>query len=197
MSSSAYRIKPKKSSYTYEMVAYASPLNQAISILTALLVAHAILTMVFMIMTLSKDVIYESYFIAQKSCHVYLPLFGMFYAAIAHQKTYLVMTRKMDYMDFRMILVLVIALTLLIVDCVFFGKDTVPTVRSCYDDLVRPVFCTTDAERTAYTAGVGLRAAQIVVEALVALATLMVRWADHGDALYNTTELEYTQDKGM
>jgi hypothetical protein len=189
---------PKKKSFVYEMVSYASPLNQAISILIGLLIGHAILTMIFMIMTLSSNVVYESYFIAQKSCHVYLPLFGMFYAAIAYQKTYLEMTRKTDFMDFRLLLVLGIAITLLVVDCVFFGKDTVPTIRTCYEDpppLVLPVYCDTENKKTAYTAGVGLRAAQIVIEALIGLAVLAVRWSNNGDSLYQTTDLDYIQEK--
>jgi hypothetical protein len=186
---------PKKKNFVYEMVSYASPLNQAISILIALLIAHAIVTMIFMLMTLSSNVIYEFYFIAQKSCHVFLPLFGTFYAAIAYQKTYLEMTRKTDFMDFRLLLVLGIAIALLVVDCVFFGKDTVPTVRSCYEDPIPPFFCDTDNKKTAYTAGVGLRAAQIVIEALIVLASLAVRWANNGDSLYQTTEMDYVNDK--
>lgn len=189
---------PKKKSFVYEMVSYASPLNQAISVLIALLMAHAILTMIFMIMTLSNSVVYEFYFIAQKSCHVFLPLFGMFYAAIAYQKTYLEMTRKTDFMDFRLLLVLIIAFTLLVVDCVFFGKDTVPTIKSCYEDpppMVLSVYCNTDTKKTAYTAGVGLRSAHIVIEALVCLASLAVRWSNNGDSLYQTTDLDYIQDK--
>src|SRR4051812_8720149 len=101
-----------KKTVTFEMVAFASPLNQAISMLLTLIVIHAALTMIFMLLTLSSNVVYEFYFIAQKSCHVFLPLFGTFYAVIAYQKTYLEMTRKTDFMDFRLLLTLLIAFTL-------------------------------------------------------------------------------------
>jgi hypothetical protein len=182
-------VQTKRTSVT-EIVGYASPLNQAISFLLALLVMHAIDTMIFLLMTLSSDVIYESYFLASKSCHVFLPLFGAFYAAIAYQKPYLEATRKTDFMDVRLILTLVIAGALLVVDVVFFAKDTVPTIKSCYQDPIPPVFCTTNNERIAWTALVALRAGHIVVEALIVLAALWVRWANNGDAMYQSTEYE-------
>lgn len=148
-----------------------------------------------MLMTLSSNVVFEFYFMAQKSCHVFLPLFGTFYAAIAYQKSYLEFTRKTDFMDFRLLLVLGIAITLLVVDCVFFGKDTVPTIRSCYEDPIPPVFCDTESKKTAYTAVVGLRAGHMVVEALIVLASLAVRWSNNGDSLYQTTELNNVNNK--
>ena len=188
MSSSDYS---KRRSSTFEMVSYASPLNQAISVLLALAVAHAIVTMVFMIMTLSSDVVLESYFMAQKSCHVYLPLFVTFYATISYQKMYLEVTAKMDFLDFRLLLALATTIALLVVDCVFFGKDTVPTVRSCYEDLIPPIYCDTDGKKIAYTAGVALRAGHIVLEALIALCIFIVRWANDGHSLYMTTDTDY------
>ena len=185
----------QKKNLAFEMVAFASPLNQAISMLVTLLIIHAALTAIFMLLTVSSNVVYESYFIAQKSCHVFLPLFGTFYAAIAYQKTYLELTRKTDFMDFRLLLTLIIAFTLLVVDCVFFGKDTVPTVKSCYEDLILPPACDTDNKKTALTAMVGLEAAHIVVEALIILSTLWVRWANGGDTLCQNVELDYVDKK--
>lgn len=186
--------RKEKKDITVEMVGYASPLNQAISMLITLLIAHAVITMLFMLLTLSNNVVYESYFIAQKSCHVFLTLFGTFYAVIAYQKTYLEMTRKTDFMDFRLLLLIMVAFTLLVVDCVFFGKDTVPTVKGCYEDPIPSMYCNTDNKKTAYTAIVGLRAAQIVLEALIILSSLWVRGANGGDTLCQNVELDYVND---
>jgi hypothetical protein len=170
-----------------DVMEYASPLNQVIGVFIALLFCHALVTMIFFLMTISDDVVLEFYFIASKSCHVFLPFLGTFYAVVAYQKSDLYLTRKLDYMDFRLFLVLGVATTLLVVDCVFFGKDTVPTVRSCYEDPLPPVYCDTNGRKIAYVAGVGLRAGHIVLEALILLFALVVRWTDTGDCMYEET----------
>ena len=177
------------------MVGYASPLNQAISGLVTFVIAHALLTTIFMLLTLTENVVYESYFIAQKSCHIFLTFSATFYAVVAYQKTFLEVTKKTDFMDYRLLLMVIIAFTLLVVDCVFFGKDTVPTIKGCYEDPVPSVYCDTDNKKTAFTAVVGLRAGHIVLDALIILGGLWVRWANGGDALYNNIEMEYTQTK--
>lgn len=186
----------RKNVFSTELVSYASPLNQAISILMALLVAHAIGTMILLIMTISTDVVYEDNFLASKSAHVLLPLFGAFYAALAYQKSFMVQARKIDYLNFRLLLVLAIAFTLLIVDCVFFGKDAVPTIRDCYDDTIpRSVYCITDNMRLAYSASVGIRAGHIILDALIIISALSVRYATDGDSLVQTTTEEFMESK--
>ena len=191
-SSSSYDPYYPRKNLTYEVAGFASPLNQAISGLSTFIVLHALLTSIFMLLTLTENVVYESYFMAQKSCHIFVTFSATYYAVVAYQKTYLQVTRKTDFMDYRLLLAVLIAFCMLVVDCVFFGKDTVPIIKGCYEDAVPSTYCDTDNKKTAFTAVVGLMAGHIVLDALVVLGCFWVRWADSGDRLYNNVELERT-----
>jgi hypothetical protein len=169
------------------IVDYASPVDLFATVLGFLALIHACITCVFLIMSVSTDVVYEFNFIASKSAHVFLPFVVALYSPVLRQKPQLEVTRKGDYLTFFMVLAMCVTFVLLVLDCVFFGKDTVPVIIDCYDDdlEVPPINCSTGEERLTYTIGVGLKSAHIVLEALLLFCILLSRYTVKGDSLYS------------
>lgn len=170
-----------------EMVSYANPLYQSISVLTALLMVHMGVTIIIFLMTLLTDLFTESYFYAAKSFHIMLPFWGIYFASIAYQKSFLEITKKIDFLDSKMIVALIVCFGLGVVDCVFFGLDAAPVLIDCYQELIPPSpQCDTLDRKRIYTLHVAILIAHIVLEVIIFFALLWVRWASTGDTLYRT-----------
>lgn len=183
-----------------DIMGYASPLVQSVSLLIALLFIHGVITTVIFCMTLVTDLFTEQYFYACKSFHPFLPFFGVHFASLAYQKSLFEMTKRMSFLNGKMFLTLVFCFALVVIDCVFFGIDAAPTLVKCYDDLVAPSpQCDTNERRISYTIHVVLRIAHIVIEVLIFAVTLWTKYSSHGDVLYKANprkyEKEYTLEK--
>lgn len=195
------------SSHTTELTmqdatAYASPLRLWVSLFNGLLTVHAVVLFIIMVMTVSSDVVNEFNFIAQKSCHVFLVLIGSRIAMLTLHKRDLELSRKGDYYDFWILFFILICITLLIVDMVFFFIYTYPNVRDCaeiapvpYNTTPVPIYCYTHDQKINYYITTAVRAVHIILEILLIIVTAIMRNSSSGDQLVYTTLNEYDDNK--
>lgn len=170
-----------------DAMSYASPGIQSTSLLVSLVMAHALVLASILLTTVSDKLDIPIYFVATKSFHCFIGVFGMYFAILSYQKPLLVSTNKIDFLDSKLIYLLLITFGLLIVDFVFFGKDFVPTMMDCYKDpepIPLPDACTDHDKRLVYTVLFTLVCLHIVLQLLIIVVSVVARIMTNGDILY-------------